>query len=170
LSALARRQLGFLVAFAWLMLATPLAAQVKPGGVVAPQKSSPRQLVATQHRARPFEVKILRDGKASESVWFADEEASNNKDARNLPTHHRATSDGAAADAGASSTVASAPESVPDSREMVAAPLNTSVAPASAPASGFFNAPADHRPTSNYHCRSVSQRGEGKVKNDPGSR
>ena len=148
-SAMVRCQVGVLVAFVSmvLMLGAPMAAQVKPGGLITADKASPQPAVTTQRRARSFEVKILRDGKASESVWFADEEASNDKSARKLP-HYRAASDGAAADARAPSTVASAPESVAGHREIAAAPLNTSNAPASAPASGSSNATTDRLPTS----------------------
>jgi len=145
-----RRQVGFLVAFASLalMLATPVAAQVESGSLLTPEKASPLHAVATPRRTRPVEVEILRNGKSSESVSFANEAAANNDGARKSQAHHEAASDGAAADAGASSKVAGAPESAPDHRDMVAPPLNISIAPASAPAGGSFNAPADRVPTS----------------------
>jgi len=70
-----RRQVGFLVAFASLalMLATPVAAQVESGSLLTPEKASPLHAVATPRRTRPVEVEILRNGKSSESVSFANE-------------------------------------------------------------------------------------------------
>jgi hypothetical protein len=137
-----RRQVGFLVAFGSLavMLAMPVAAQIKP----TPEKTSPRHAFATPRRSRPVEVKILRDGKVPESVWFVDEGAANNDSAGRSQIHHEAASGNAAADAGASSTVASAPESASNHRDMVAPPQNISIAPPS----GSSNAPADRVPTS----------------------
>lgn len=144
-----RRQVGFLVAFASLALmpALPVAAQVKPGDLITPENVSPRHVVTAPRRTRPVEVEILRNGKSSESVSFVNEAPANSDGARKSRAHHEAASDDDDADASTSSTVASGPESAPDHRDIVAPPLNTSIAPASAPASVSINAPADHLPT-----------------------
>ena len=77
-----------------------------------------------------------------------NEAAANTDGARKSRAHHEAASDDDAADAGAPSTVARAPESATDHRDMVTPPLNTSFAPASAHASASISAPADHVPMS----------------------
>jgi len=56
-----RRQVGFLVAFASLalMLATPVAAQVKPNGFITSEKASPRHVGAAPRRARLAKVETF---------------------------------------------------------------------------------------------------------------
>ena len=144
-----RRHAGLLVAFASLalMLATSVTAQVKPGDFITPENASSRHSATAPHRTRPVEIQILRNGKSSESVSFADGGAANKDGGRKAQPHHEAASDDAAAEAGASSTVASAHDSAVDHREMVAPPLNSSIAPATAPASASIKAPGDHAST-----------------------
>ena len=149
LTLVRRPHVGFLVAFASmaLMLATSVPAQVKPGDSINPENASPPHSATAPHRTGPVEIQILRNGKSSESVSFSDEVAARNYGARGSLAHHEAASDDAAADAGELSTVARAPESARDHREMVAPPLNSGIAPATAPADASIKAPIDHTST-----------------------
>jgi hypothetical protein len=125
------------------MLATPVGAGVKPGRLLTPEKASADHAAATPHQGRPVKVDILRNGKSSETVSFANKGSANKDGARKSQTHHEAALGDDPDDAGASSTVVSAHESAVDHREMAAPPPNSSVAPATAPAGASINAPVD---------------------------
>jgi len=103
--------------------------------------------VAAAPRRKPVEIEILRNGKSSESVSFVNEAAADSEGAKKSAGHAKeaAQFDDDNADAGtaaaSSTTVASAPES--DHHDLLAAPVNSDIAPARVP----INATADHVPT-----------------------
>ena len=125
------------------------AYSLTPDVPVMAVQPEPHHVAAAPRRARPVEIEILRNGKSSESVSFVNEAAANSDGAKKSTSHTHADaaqfSDdddaGTGAAAAASTTVASAPES--DHRDLVAAPLNSDIAPTRAP----INATADHVPT-----------------------
>ena len=115
--------------------------------VMAAKPEEPHHEIAAPRRTKPVEIEILRNGKSSESVSFVNEAAAGGDGTKNSPGHSRK----AAAqfdnnnDDGAAAAPSSADSSTPDSNhhDLVAAPVNSDIAPARAP----INAAADHVPT-----------------------
>jgi pilus assembly protein CpaB len=115
--------------------------------VMAAKPEEPHHEIAAPRRTKPVEIEILRNGKSSESVSFVNEAAAGGDGTKNSPSHSRK----AAAqfdnnnDAGAAAASPPAESRTPDSNhaDLVAAPVNSDIAPARAP----INAAADHVPT-----------------------
>jgi len=146
---------------AQMLRAYSLAPDV-PVMAVQPER---RVTIAAPHRPKPVEIEILRNGKSSESVSFVNEAAANFDGTTTKAAAHVRKAAAAQADAGGndsddadasapatSTTVASAPAPEPDNHDFVApqlrdhhddlvAPINTVVAPASAPAGTVDHAP-----------------------------
>ncbi|MGB8412522.1 MAG: Flp pilus assembly protein CpaB [Candidatus Binatus sp.] len=115
--------------------------------VMAAKPEEPHHEIAAPRRTKPVEIEILRNGKSSESVSFVNEAAAGGDGTKNSPGHSRK----AAAqfdnnnDAGAAAASPPAESRTSDSNhvDLVAAPVNSDIAPAKAP----INAAADHVPT-----------------------
>jgi pilus assembly protein CpaB len=119
-----------------------------PAMAVKPEEPPHEAVAPPPRRAKAVEIEILRNGKSSESVSFVNEAAAKDDAGKGSAGHTRkeaAQFDNGDTDAGTVAPPPAAEPSAPESEhhELVAAPVNSDVAPAMAP----INATPDHVPT-----------------------
>src|SRR5208283_2181988 len=125
------------------------AYSLAPDVPVVAAQPEPHHEIAAPRRIKQVEIEILRNGKSSESVSFVNEASASPEGAKKSASHTHADaaqfSDNNDSDASTAAPSSTTGASTPNSGhgDLVAAPLNSGIAPAWAP----INATVDHVPT-----------------------